>query len=130
MALATWRDVGGAWKIAALARWSNSDDERRRIHARPRRQGHRRQIAEVMRDLTPESMAQLGPLMAGGPNPAEGKRSPRSARDGDDYIFDVTYTGDGDAKTSMRETVRQVDGKWKIVAKLAGAFLRRLTPSR
>jgi hypothetical protein len=27
----------------------------------------------------------------------------------------VTYTGDGEAKVSMRETVRKMDGTWKIV---------------
>jgi hypothetical protein len=29
-------------------------------------------IPEVMGDLTPEALAQLGPLMAGGPNPLKG----------------------------------------------------------
>jgi hypothetical protein len=72
-------------------------------------------IAEILGDLTPEAMAQVGPLMAGGPNPAKAYTVVPVSQSGDDHIFDVTYTGDGDAKASMRETVRQVDGIWKIV---------------
>ena len=52
-------------------------------------------IAEVMKDLTPESMAQVGPLMAGGPNPMEANSVVPRGQEGDDFIFDVTYTGGG-----------------------------------
>jgi hypothetical protein len=72
-------------------------------------------IAEILGDLTPEAMGQVGPLMAGGPNPATAYQVVPVRQDGDDHVFDVTYTGDGDAKASMRETVRQVGGVWKIV---------------
>jgi len=72
-------------------------------------------IAEIMGDLTPEALAQVGALMAGGPNPPKGNTVVPVRQDGDDYIFDVTYTGDGGASASMRETVRQIDGTWKIV---------------
>lgn len=72
-------------------------------------------IPEILGDLTPEAMGQLGPLMAGGPNPPKANSVKVVRDDGTDYLFDVTYTGDGDAKVSMRETVRQVDGAWKIV---------------
>ena len=72
-------------------------------------------IPEILGDLTPESMAQLGPLMVGGPNPPKGYDVVPVSQSGDDHIFDVTYTGDGDTKLTMRETVRQVDGTWKIV---------------
>ena len=72
-------------------------------------------IAEILGDLTPEAMGQLGPLMAGGPNPPKENSVVPVSQAGDDYVFDVTYTGDG-AKASMRETVRQIDGTWKIVA--------------
>ena len=72
-------------------------------------------IGEIMGDLTPEAMMQVMPLMAGGPNPATGNTVVPVRQDGDDHIFDVTYTGDGGASASMRETVRQVDGVWKII---------------
>ena len=35
-------------------------------------------------------------------------------QDGDDHVFDVTYTG-GDKSVSMREWVRNVDGTFKII---------------
>jgi hypothetical protein len=72
-------------------------------------------IAEIMGDLTPEAMGQLGPLVAGAPQPFTGNSVATVSANGDDHIFDVTYTGDGGGTVSMRETVRQVDGKWKIV---------------
>ena len=72
-------------------------------------------IAEILGDLTPEAMAQVGPLMAGGPNPPQANTVVPVSQNGDDFIFDVTYTG-GDLKASMRETVRQIDGTWKIVS--------------
>lgn len=52
-------------------------------------------IAEVLKDLTPESMAQAGALMAGGPNPAEGNNVVSRGQEGEDHVFDVTYTGGG-----------------------------------
>jgi hypothetical protein len=73
-------------------------------------------IAEIMVDLTPEALGQVGALMAGGPNPPNANTVVPVSQNGGDYVFDVTYTGDGDAKASMRETVRQIDGTWKIVA--------------
>jgi len=73
-------------------------------------------IPEILGDLTPEAMAQLGPLMAGGPNPPKANTVVPVSQSGGDHVFDVTYTGDGDTKVSMRETVRQVDGTWKIVS--------------
>ncbi|MEX0749768.1 MAG: hypothetical protein WD359_03085 [Dehalococcoidia bacterium] len=72
-------------------------------------------IPEIMADLTPAAMGQLGPLMAGGPNPPKENTVVPVSQNGDDYIFDVTYSGDGGATASMRETVRQIDGTWKIV---------------
>jgi hypothetical protein len=71
-------------------------------------------IAEIMGDLTPEAMGQVGALMAGGPNPPQENSVVPVSQNGDDYVFDVTYTGGG-AKASMRETVRKIDGTWKIV---------------
>lgn len=71
-------------------------------------------IPEILGDLTPEAMQQLMPLMAGGPNPPTGYTvTPVANATGD--VFDVTYTGDGGASVTMRETVRQVDGVWRIV---------------
>lgn len=72
-------------------------------------------IAEIMADLTPDALGQLGPLMVGGPNPPKANTVTPVSQSGDDHVFDVTYTGDGDATASMRETVRQIDGTWKIV---------------
>jgi hypothetical protein len=71
-------------------------------------------IPEIMGDLTPEAMAQLPALMAGAPNPLKGNSVVNVSQNGDEHIFDVTYTGDN-GSVSMRETVRQLDGKWRIV---------------
>jgi hypothetical protein len=70
-------------------------------------------IAEVMKDLTPESLAQVGSLMAAGPNPIESSKVEPRGQEGDDFIFDVTYSGQGKS-TTMREWIRQIDGTWKI----------------
>jgi hypothetical protein len=72
-------------------------------------------IPEVIGDLTPEAMAQLGPLMAGAPNPVKSNTIKAVAQNGDEHVFDVTYTGEGGASVSLRDTVRQIDGTWKIV---------------
>lgn len=71
-------------------------------------------IAEVLKDLTPEALAQAGPLMAGGPNPAEANSVVPRGQEGADYIFDVTYTGGGKS-VSMREWIRNIDGTFKVV---------------
>jgi hypothetical protein len=71
-------------------------------------------IPEIIGDLTPDAMAQLPALMACGPNPPTGYNVAPVSQNGEEYVFDVTYTGDGDAKVTMRETVRQIDGTWKI----------------
>jgi hypothetical protein len=71
-------------------------------------------IAEVMGDLTPESVQQAMAALAGGPNPATGNSVTPAGQEGDDHLFDVTYTGEGGASVSIRDRVRQVDGKWKI----------------
>jgi hypothetical protein len=78
-------------------------------------------IAEVMKDLTPEAMGQLGPLMAGGPNPLKANKVVSVSQNGDDHIFDVTYIGDDGKSVSMRETIRQIDGTWKIAGLAAPA---------
>lgn len=72
-------------------------------------------IAEIMGDLTPDALAQVGPLMAGAPNPLKTNTVVPVSKSGGDHIFDVTYAGDGGGTVSMRETVRQIDGVWKIV---------------
>lgn len=71
-------------------------------------------MAEVMQDLTPEAMQQAIGLMAGGPNPLEANSVVPRGQDGDDHVFDVTYTG-GDKSVSTREWVRNVDGTFKII---------------
>lgn len=73
-------------------------------------------MAEIMGDLTQDAMQGLMPFMGSLPNPATGNKVVAVSQNGDDYIFDVTYTGDGGKAGTMRETVRQVDGVWKIVA--------------
>ena len=75
-------------------------------------------IPEVMKDLTPDALQQVMPLMAGGPNPIKSNSVVSRGQEGDDFIFDVTYSGEDDKSVSMREWVRQIDGTWKI-AKLA-----------
>jgi hypothetical protein len=71
-------------------------------------------IPEIMGDLTPEAMAALPALMAGGPNPAKSNNVAAVGTEGDDHIFDVTYSNDT-ATVTMREWVRNIDGTWKIV---------------
>jgi hypothetical protein len=73
-------------------------------------------IAEVMKDLTPEALAQLGPLMAGAPNPFKSNKVLPVSESGGDFLFDVTYFGDDGKSVSMRETIRQIGGTWKIAA--------------
>jgi hypothetical protein len=73
-------------------------------------------IPDVMKDLTPDALQQVMPLMAGAPNPLTSNSVVAVSQDGDDYIFDVTYFGDGGRSVSMRETVRQIDGVWKIAS--------------
>lgn len=70
-------------------------------------------IPEVMKDLTPDALTQVMGLMAGAPNPLKSNKVVAVSQDGDDYIFDVSYFGDG-GSVSMRETIRQIDGVWKI----------------
>lgn len=72
-------------------------------------------IPEVMADLTPDSLAQVGALMAGGPNPIKSNSVVPVSEEGGTHIFDVTYHGDDGKSVSMRETVKQIDGVWKIV---------------
>jgi hypothetical protein len=86
-------------------------DEFMRGHADKASSGR---IPEVLGDLTPEAMAQLPALMAGGPNPPTGNEVVARGQDGGDHVFDVTYTGDGGASITVREYVRQIDGAWKI----------------
>ncbi|HEY8172091.1 MAG TPA: hypothetical protein VIH21_03310 [Dehalococcoidia bacterium] len=71
-------------------------------------------IAEIMGDLTPEAMASLPSVMAGAPNPAKSNSVKSVGQNGDDHVFDVTYSGDS-GSISVRDTVRQIDGTWKIV---------------
>jgi hypothetical protein len=72
-------------------------------------------VAEILGDLTPDAMQQLMPIAATLPNPATGYDVAPVSNSGDDHIFDVTYTGEGDKSATMRETVRQIDGTWRIV---------------
>jgi hypothetical protein len=78
-------------------------------------------IADAMKDLTPAAMGQIGALMAGAPNPIKTNKVVPVSQDGDDHIFDVTYFGEDGKSVSMRETIRQVDGTWKIAALTAPA---------
>ena len=71
-------------------------------------------MPEVMKDLTPEALAQVMPLMAGAPNPLKGNSVVANGKEGDDFIFDVTYTGEGPS-ANWREWIRDVDGTWKIM---------------
>lgn len=70
-------------------------------------------IPDVMKDLTPEAMQQVMPLMAGAPNPIKSNSVVAKGQEGDHFVFDVTYSGDS-GSVSMREWVRQIDGVWKI----------------
>ena len=71
-------------------------------------------IPEVMKDLTPEALAQVGALMAGAPQPFKSNSVAAAGENGSDALFDVTYNADA-GSVNWRETVRQIDGTWKIV---------------
>ncbi len=71
-------------------------------------------IPEVMKDLTPEALQQAMPIIATGPNPIRSNSVVAAGQEGDDHIFDVTYSGDDGKSVSMREWVRQIEGTWKI----------------
>jgi hypothetical protein len=71
-------------------------------------------IPDVMKDLTPDALAKVMGLMAGGPNPLTSNKVVVVTQEGDDHIFDVTYFGGDGKSVSMRERVRQIDGTWKI----------------
>lgn len=71
-------------------------------------------MGDVMKDLTPEALAQVGPLMAGGPNPIKSSSVVAKGQEGDHHVFDVTYSGDDGKSVSIRDWVRQIDGTWKI----------------
>lgn len=73
-------------------------------------------FGEIMADLTPDAMAQVGALMAGAPQPLKSNTVARVSASGGDEVFDVTYTGEGGGTVSMRETLRQINGEWKIVS--------------
>ena len=73
-------------------------------------------MPEVMKDLTPESMGQVGGLMAGAAQPFKANKVEAKGQDADSYFFNVTYTDSNGKDFSMHETVRQLDGTWKIVA--------------
>ncbi len=71
-------------------------------------------MPEVMKDLTPEALQQVMPLMAGAPSPLKGNSVVAKGQEGSDFVFDVTYTGDT-GSVSMREWIRDVEGTWKIM---------------
>jgi hypothetical protein len=73
-------------------------------------------MPEVLKDLTPESMGQVGALMAGAAQPFTANKIEAKGQDGDKHFFTVTYTDSAGKDFSMYETVTQVDGTWKIVA--------------
>jgi hypothetical protein len=71
-------------------------------------------MPEVMKDLTPEALQQVMPLMADGPNPPTKNQVVAKGQEGEHHVFDVTYSDDSGKSVSMREWVRQIDGVWKI----------------
>lgn len=73
-------------------------------------------MPEVMKDLTPESMGQVGGLMAGAQQPFTANKVEPKGQEGDAHYFVVTYTDSAGKDFSMHETIKQVDGTWKIVA--------------
>jgi hypothetical protein len=72
-------------------------------------------MPEVLKDLTPESMGQVGALMAGAAQPFKANKVEAKGQDADAFYFNVTYTDSNGKDFSMHEKVRQVDGTWKIV---------------
>jgi hypothetical protein len=71
-------------------------------------------MPEVIKDLTPEVLAKLGTLMAGVAPPFTASDVKTVSAGAGDAIFDVTYTAAA-GTVNWRETVRQIDGAWKIV---------------
>lgn len=80
-----------------------------RIHAMKAMTGA---LAATVMDLTPEASAQAMTLAERGLPRARDVRMRRVEGDGDP-VFDVTYA-DGARKVTLRETVREVNGEWKI----------------
>ena len=54
--------------------------------------------------------------MGSAPNPVKSSTVVPVSEDGDTHVFDVTYSGDDGKSVSLRDTVKQVDGVWKIVS--------------
>jgi hypothetical protein len=80
-----------------------------RIHAMKAMTGA---LAATVMDLTPEASAQAIALGERGLPRTRDVRMRRVEGDGDP-VFDVTYA-DGARKVTLRETVREVNGEWKI----------------
>lgn len=71
---------------------------------------------EVLDEATPKAIEQARELLAGFPYPPKANTVVGAGRDGDDHVFDVTYTSKGGTSVSLREWVRSDGlGAWKIV---------------
>ena len=64
-------------------------------------------IRETFAEATPEAIEQARVLMTGFPYPPKANTVVAGGADGDDYVFDVAYTGDGGATVALRELVRK-----------------------
>lgn len=70
-------------------------------------------VAPTIIDLTPEATADALTLGAHGLPRTRDVRLRRVAGDDDGPVFDVTYI-DRTQSITLRETVRNIDGQWKI----------------
>jgi hypothetical protein len=72
-------------------------------------------IPEVVVEATPEAIEQARDAMAGFPYPPKSNKVVDAGIAGE-HAFDVTYTGDGGERLTIREWVQQDgEGEWKIV---------------
>jgi hypothetical protein len=81
-----------------------------RIHALKAMTGA---VAPTIIDLTPEATADALALGERGLPRTRDVQMHRVGGDGDAPVFEVTYI-DGARTMTLRETVREIDGQWKI----------------
>jgi hypothetical protein len=73
-------------------------------------------LTQLMADLTPDALAGLmaqGGAGGGFQQPA-GYELKLHAQEGDDYVFDIIYTGPA-GNITLRDRLRKIGDEWKIV---------------
>ena len=87
-----------------------SAEEAASVHARAVVAGD---IGASLRGMTPDAWAKTVEIGNTNWDFSSYELRPQG-RDGDDYIFDITYHRE-DGPLSLRERFRKIDGEWKLV---------------